>query len=302
GNSLLLSPNYIDSLLASRKLEDIRGDKVLQPAPNSLLYLLLRHSMLLEYGAAGARQLALSPELRREAELVNLKTGQPTRTVWDQFDQNINIPGAGQMPLGTYLLGFLPSGEPDVARQPDLKTLSDFRASLAHLKSLDVSRLEDLMRGTLDICSHRLDAWITSFATKRLKDMRNANPTGVLLGGYGWLMNLKPSAAQQPVPTPAGEQGPVFFSTNNPGFVHTPSLAQATTVSILRSGHLAHSGGENPDDLLAIDLSSERVRLASWLLDGVRQGQPLGALLGYRFERRLQEASSAKFIAPFREL
>jgi len=302
GDSLLLSPNYIESLLASRKLEDIRDDKVLQPAPRSLLYLLLRHSMLLEYGAAGARELSLSPERRREAELVNLKTGQPTQTVWDQFKQNINVTGAGQMPLGNYLLGFLPSGEPDVARQPDLKTLSDFRASLTHLKSLDASRLEELMKGTLDICSHRLDAWITSFATKRLNDMRKANPTGVLLGGYGWVMNLKPSPSQQAVATPAGEQGPVFFSTNNPGFVHTPSLAQATTASILRSGNLAHAGGNNPNDLLAIDLSSERVRLASWLLDGVRQRQPLGALLGYRFERRLQEASQPRFIAPFREL
>ena len=52
-----------------------------------------------------------------------------------------------------------------------------------------------------------------------------------------------------------------------------------------------------PNDLLAIDLSSERVRLATWLLDGVRQGQPLGALLGYRFERRLQEAGKAQFIS-----
>ena len=52
-----------------------------------------------------------------------------------------------------------------------------------------------------------------------------------------------------------------------------------------------------PNDLLAIDLSSERVRLATWLLDGVRQGQPLGALLGYRFERRLQEARKAQFIS-----
>jgi hypothetical protein len=124
----------------------------------------------------------------------------------------------------------------------------------------------------------------------------------VLLGGYGWVMNLKPAPAQQPVPTPPGEKGSVFFSTNNPGFVHTPSLAQASTVAILRSGHLTHSGGQNPNDLLAIDLSSERVRLATWLLDGVRQGQPLGALLGYRFERRLQEARQAKFIARFREI
>ena len=52
------------------------------------------------------------------------------------------------------------------------------------------------MTGTLDLCSHRLDAWITSFATKRLAEMRKANPTGVLFGGYGWVMNLKPAAAQ----------------------------------------------------------------------------------------------------------
>ena len=306
GDIRALSPNYIDALLASRKLDDIRDDKVLEQAPRSLLYLLLRHSMLLEYGAACAEQLikrqSLSRGLRREAELVNLKTGQPTRTVWDQLKVNITVTGAGQMQLGTYLLGFQPSGEPDTAREPGLKPLSDFRASLAHLKSLDAGRLEELMKGTLDLCSHRLDAWITSVATKRLDELRKVNPTGMVLGGYGWVMNLKPALAQQQVPTPPGERGPVFLSTNNPGFVHTPSLAHASTAAILRSGHLAHSGGQNPNDLLAIDLSSERVRLAKWLLDGVRQGQPLGALLGYRFERRLQEAGQAKFIARFREL
>ena len=91
-------------------------------------------------------------------------------------------------------------------------------------------------------------------------------------------------------------------SANNPGFVHTPSLTQAATAAVLRSGHLAHSGNRMPNDLLAIDLSSERVRLAAWLLDGIRQGQPLGALLGYRFERRLQEAGKPQFFSFFREL
>ena len=104
------------------------------------------------------------------------------------------------------------------------------------------------------------------------------------------------------LPTPAGEQAPVFESTTNPGFIHTPSLTQAATVAILRSGHLAQSSSGTAKDLLAIDLSSERVRLATWLLDGVRQGQPLGALLGYRFERRLQEIRKAQFISVFREL
>ena len=56
---------------------------------------------------------------------------------------------------------------------------------------------------------------------------------------------------------------------------------------MLRSGHLAHGGGA--DAPLALDLSSRRVRLALTLLDGVRTGQPLGALLGYRLERGLHE-------------
>ena len=97
-----------------------------------------------------------------------------------------------------------------MAREPDLQPLSDFRASLNHLKSLESDRLEELMTGTLDLCSHRLDAWITSFATKRLAEMRSASPTGVLFGGYGWVMNLKPGTAQSKVLPPPGEQGPVF--------------------------------------------------------------------------------------------
>jgi len=300
-----LSPNYIETLLAARNLDLIRNETFQSPPPRTLLYTLLRHSMLLEYAAAGARLLVkrgvLQSALRREPELVDMPVGQLTMTVWRQMATKITVQGvAEQMELGKYLLGFTPTGEPDVAREPDLKLLSDFRASLAHLKTLDVSRLEQLMAGTLDCCSHRLDAWITSFATRRLAEMRKANPAGTMFGGYGWVMNLMPAPGQTSVAPPPGEQAPIFQPASNPGFVHTPSLTQATTVALLRSGHLTHAATNS--NLLAIDLSSERVRLAEWLLDGVRQGQPLGALLGYRFERRLQEAGKPQFISFFREL
>ena len=311
-HSPVLAPNYIDTLLSARDItKDIRfrNLSVEQPPPHTLLHLLLRHSMLLEYTNAATRLLIkrglLQPVLRREPELVDLPVGQLMHTVWRQMVTRINVAGEAQpIELSKYLLGFLPSGEPDVAREPDLKTVSEFRASLAHLKSLTVDKLELLLRGTLDLCSHRLDAWITSFATKRLADMRQANPTAVLYGAYGWVMNLKPADPPPQIAPPPGEQAPVFQPANNPGFVHAPSLTQASTVAILRSGHLAHAGADKqkPNDLMAIDLSSERVRLATWLLDGVRQGQPLGALLGYRFERRLQEVRAPEFIATFREL
>jgi hypothetical protein len=305
--SLSLSPNYIEALLAARDLDTIRHETILQPPPRTLLYLLLRHSMLLEYAAAAARLLIrrglLQPALRREPELVGLPLGQLTQTIWEQMATKITVQGVQDpIEVGKYLLGFTPSGEPDVGREPELKALSEFRTSVAHLKSLDPAKLEQLMTGALDLCSYRLDAWITSVATKRLAEMHKANTAGVLFGGYGWVMNLQPAAAQTPVAPPLGESDPVFQSANNPGFVHAPSLTQATTAAVLRSGHLAHAGNQMPNDLLAIDLSSERVRLATWLLDGVRQGQPLGALLGYRFERRLQEAKKAQFISFFREL
>ena len=317
-----LSPNYIDLLLAARNLDKVRFQfpSIEQPSPHTLLHLLLRHSMLLEYTTAASRLLVkkglvpqpLQPNpqlLRRELELVDLPVGPAMpHALWRQMITKLTIPGEAQpIELSKYLLGFLPSGEPDTAREPDLKQISEFRASLAYLKSLPVDNLETAMKGTLDLCAHRLDAWITSFATKRLEEIRKTNPNDVLFGGYGWVMNLKPADPETKVTPPPGEQEPVFQPANHPGYVHTPSLTQASTVAILRSAHLAHAGAANskPNDLLAIDLSSERVRLASWLLDGVRQGQPLGALLGYRFERRLQEATSprlAEFIAPFREL
>jgi hypothetical protein len=299
--SLSFTPNYIESLLAARDLDAIRNG-LIQPPQDTLFYLLLRHSMLLEYAAAAARLLIKRnlPAVRREPELVNLPAGQSTQTVWEQIKTKISV-GAAEPTIEEYLIGFSPNAEPDVTREPDLTQLSEFRASLVHLKSLNPARLEELMTGTLDLCSHRLDAWITSFATKRLAEMRKTNPTSVLFGGYGWVMNLKPTDGQTKAVSVTGEPDPVFESADDSGFLHTPSLTQAATAALLRSGHLAH-GGNQPNGPLGIDLSSQRVRLAEWLLDGVRQGQPLGALLGYRFERRLQEAGLAQFISAFREV
>src|SRR5262249_38141940 len=161
------------------------------------------------------------------------------------------------------------------------------RSSLRQLSQLTVAELDRLAAGTLDLCSYRLDAWITSVATRRLAAMRQANPDGVYLGGYGWLENLKPTAALPPATTIKEESdAPAFALPNNPGFIHAPSLGHAATAAVLRGGHVTHQNVA-AGHLLAIDLSSERARLAKWLLDGVRAGQPLGALLGYRFERGL---------------
>jgi hypothetical protein len=306
-----LSPNYITSLLEATDVRAIAlsGNTTEQDA---LLHLLLRHSMLWEYGAAAGRLLiahgAMHPELRREPELVGFGKGQMGIPVWEQLASKIKpSPESEPIEVGKFLFNTGPLSNPEFAKDPNLIRVEEFRVGLQHLSALKVDELEQLMIGTLDVCSHRLDAWITSLAAKRLADMQPPNlpatqTNTVLFGGYGWVMNLNPANAPAQVAAPPDEPDPIFEVADNPGFIHTPSLAQAATVAILRSGHLTHAGASNPKDLLAIDLSSERVRLAMWLLDGVRQGQLLGALLGYRFERRLHEIGKPQFISTLREL
>jgi hypothetical protein len=75
--------------------------------------------------------------------------------------------------------------------------------------------------------------------------------------------------------------------------VHTPSPAHAATAAILRSGQLSHAG-QSAGKLLGVDVSSRRVREVDDLFEGIRQGQSLGAMLGYRFERALHDVTSPR--------
>ena len=127
----------------------------------------------------------------------------------------------------TFLHTLRTSADPNIA--PRVAPLFEFRESLAYLKTLSTGRLQRACAGTLDLCSHRLDAWFTSFATKRLAEIRQATPAGILVGGYGWVMNLRPATAPAAEVPPTGESGVFYRPPNNPGFTHTPSLAQAAS-------------------------------------------------------------------------
>ncbi len=177
-----------------------------------------------------------------------------------------------------------------------------FQQNLLRLEAQTVAVLQSLMAETLDLCTHRIDAWMTSLATKRLTTMRQQHPHGLRLGGYGWVVDLHPGPALREVPAPPGDtKGPLAVSESNKGFVQTPSLAHAATAAVLRSGYLSHKD-QGDGEPLAVDLSSERVHRAQWILDGVRQGQSVGALLGYRFERGLHDKRLNRYLYPFRAL
>ena len=91
------------------------------------------------------------------------------------------------------------------------------------------------------------------------------------------------------------------------GHIHTPSMTHAAAAAVLRNGFLSrHNVTGETGERYAVNLSSSRVRDARWLLDAVRSGQPLGAVLGYQFERGLHEGHRPleldKYIEPFRTL
>ena len=244
-----------------------------------VFYRLLRHSALLEYAAAAYRGQAIAPADRAEPELVNISplSEDRTATIWDILARP--LPGSSRS-AGHDLDGLRRSGGPDGA-------FTEFWQRVGTLASRPVVDLEFALRGALDTASYRLDAWITSLATKRLRAMRGTGAgrvEGTLVGGYGWVERL----SNQPVARPTG------------GYVHAPSLDQARTAAVLRSGYLGHRDAGD-GDRFAMDLESSRVRMARWLLDGARD-QPLGALLGYRFERSLHEMKLDQYIGAFRTL
>jgi hypothetical protein len=302
-----LEPNYVQSLLQEPTIQAIRDGHIQSGETATLLHTLLRHAALREYASAAAHILAAQgptflgqdtsfATLIEDQELVNLMPGsQPTMTWARQLDQ-IVPQVTGTQTLRAYLEGLIEFETPAVA------SLGEFRNALLHLQSLDTESLEVLTQGVIDLASHRLDAWITSFATKRLSAMRTSEPEGVYVGGYAWVENLKVAAPAASIAPPSGETEPLFAQTADPGFIHAPSLAHASTAALLRNAHLGHHGDALPEGPFAIDLSSRRIREAEQLLDGVRQGQPLGALLGYRFERRLHEMSMDQFIDDFRRI
>ncbi len=62
--------------------------------------------------------------------------------------------------------------------------------AIATLAALPVDEIEWLLRETLGLGIHRLDAWSTATATERLRQVRDRQPTGLHVGSYAWVTDL----------------------------------------------------------------------------------------------------------------
>lgn len=297
--------NYLAWLAqAARSSHDVlrKQEGFASGVPSALLYQMLRHALDLGFVDSGL-------QLRREALKWNQATYRAQRKepkyldVAEQDGQSSRwaplyraeqaVTGDAVQQLGDYIPTAIELHGLFMAQQ---------LAAIDRLKDAPTARLERAFVEHLDCLNYRLDAWRMGLLSTQLSHMRQEMGAGfaqrgLYVGAYGWVEDLKPRGeTRQPVQLDP-ELSAVFADTaaeplmtdsGNFGHIHAPSLEQAVTAAILRNGHLAHATPGAPD-LLAVDLSSERVRLAQEVIEGMRNGQSLGALLGYRLERALHD-------------
>jgi hypothetical protein len=208
---------------------------------------------------------------------------------------------SGQV-IGVIIFGALEynllKNDPNFQKQvaDNLPAANDLLARFTRVAAVSTASFDPALRETMDLFSHRYDAWVTSVAARRLDQMRAAKPSGVVIGAYGWIENLNPTAFT-PAANPPPGFNPIYANADDMTFIHAPSLHQAATAAVLRAGFESHQH----KDAFAVNLVSSRVRIADWLADGIRNGQTLGALLGYRFERGLHEAGLDGLIEELRK-
>ena len=245
-------------------------------APNSLLYHLLRQAVLQQYWDAAARTMNLSAAQRTEPELFNVLRADTPR--WQLLYDRPTL--ANGQPLHAYLRA---GGGPQGA------ALGTYFQQLGQLAALPTARLERLLTEHLDLGNYRLDAWQVGQVSHRLQELRQANPAGLFCGAFGWLENVR--AADRSVPGPDG----VREDPDSLGYLHAPAPNQAVTAAILRQGYKSRqftADAANPDgNRLAVNLSSARVREALSIVEGIRGGASLSALLGQHFEQGLTQTA-----------
>ena len=175
--------------------------------------------------------------------------------------------------------------------------------------TLPTARLERLFAEHIDTASYRLDAWKTGSctsscepalrqrgaATRRAQERRRRGE------GAGGSTSAR-SAGSRPAPGPQGPDpvelpagprrrastrtatAPLMRDPTNVGLVHAPSINHAATAAVLRNGYVAHERRDSPSTSRRAASGSR-----SAILEGMRNGQSLGALLGYQFERHVHD-------------
>ena len=337
-----LAVNYIEFLATAEDTQKIITQDMGGTPPSALLYLMLRNALLLQLHNGAYEWLKertiFEPVLEqamRMTSLPGMRESSPTVSRLEVMGTKVGVTEpTNPLPQMTVADWIWRGPSPT---EVEASFLREQKAALTNLSETHTARLERCFIEHLDCCNYRLDAWQTGMFAQRLQSQRGSGQgrqKGVYLGAFGWVENLAPAVktfiAPESLPAtlrpndtqPILEEDDVLGSaaardrsvgSRQGGFVHAPSLNHATAAALLRNAYLSHATPDEPD-MFSVNLSSERVRRGQFILEGMRNGQPIEALLGYQFERGLHDRTSAsealdedpvlelnQFIVPYRE-
>ncbi|MEM7372559.1 MAG: hypothetical protein AAF587_28320 [Bacteroidota bacterium] len=296
--------NYIIQLIknAETSLEALKSHEGFDnDPPKALLYSMLLHSLQLEYHKTG---LQIAPvDIRNvhvDPSFVGIKEQEESSTFETKYDlleqRTISLAGTNMSVAEgiSHLLGL------DTPSIP-IDRMTGVLKGLEILAKLPTARLERLFAEHVDCCSHRLDAWLLGLVNLQLQAMRYRQSSahadvqeGLYIGAYGWVEDLTPDTRELSLVNDLSPElsdifdpeqtGTLQRDSSNLGYIHAPSLNHAMTGAVLRNAYESYSAEE-----YQINLSSERVRAAMHIIEGMQEGQSIGALLGYELERGLHD-------------
>ena len=304
--------NYITALIAAAKksLDALRKNEGLSEDPSALLFSFLKFSLEQGYFDTGVRLHELA-QVFTPGESAMIRTEQPyVHMNWENrmVESRYALLYKTDVRIATDKTVAARVSEL-IANPIELKVISaglqQQMDALNHLEKISTARLERAFVEHLDCCSYRLDAWQQAFIKLQLMLMRNNQPTGeqedaaaprqgIYLGAFGWLENVIPDKKKILTPKTLDDELKKDFKktyvsdSENAGYIHAPSVNQAVTAAVLRNAFLTNGKADNNDEF-AVNLSSDRIRLALSVIEGIQNGQSLAALLGYKFERVLHD-------------
>ena len=140
--------------------------------------------------------------------------------------------------------------------------------------------VKNLIIEFFDLFAYRLDAWMMGLLSNKLRARIKIGKHRVALGSYGWVFNLK-----EPESININRQ-----LDPEDEYLLAPSVNQAVTGAILRSAYNNSRLNGQRDYDLSVNLSSERVRNAIRIIEGVQNGLAIGTILGTDLERLMHDA------------
>jgi len=318
--------NYLDWLIriGETSFEALRKEEGFTDKlrPNALLYLMLKYALEQSYFLTSTNLFKLNKLLpdnviqaaKSEASFMHIQSLESSDNQVDAlrseskytllYQKQAEITGSSDMRVFEYI--------PEALKEGHIATeyLYEQTQALRLLSASPTARLERAFTEHIDCASYRFDAWKFGMVNYQLKALRNRreqienhNETeidsneGLYIGAYGWLENVR-SENKELIPRElpdelkevfnASDSYPIHEDKSNLGYINAPSLNHAVTSAILRNGYDAYASEDNAE-LFNVNLSSERVRKALKIIEGIQNGQSLAALLGYEFEREMHD-------------